>query len=56
MVSQHEMWSHSTTTSNKRRHSLDLRMGVRKEASKHRGKKQSKPAIDVVVIMVCDFF
>jgi hypothetical protein len=31
-------------------------MGVRKGASKQGGKKQSKPVIDVVVVMVCDFF
>jgi hypothetical protein len=34
MVSQHEMWSHHTTNSNKRRHNFDLRMGVRKKGSK----------------------
>jgi hypothetical protein len=31
-------------------------MGVRKGAGKQGGKKQSKPVIDVVVVMVCDFF
>jgi hypothetical protein len=42
MVSQHEIWSHYTTTSNKRRHSFDLRMGVRKAASKEAKSKASQ--------------
>jgi hypothetical protein len=30
-------------------------MGVRKAASKEASKKQSKPMLDVAVVMVCDF-
>jgi hypothetical protein len=50
------MWSHYTTSSNKRRHSFDLRMGLRKAASKQGSKKESKPVTDVVVVMACDYF
>jgi hypothetical protein len=50
------MWSHYATTSCKRRHTFDLRIGVRKgaskQASKQGGKKQSKPVVGVAVVEV----